>query len=220
MTDQAPTEALVKQEGGKVQAILKVAEEMVVKTDLEYVAAGEYRKATNGYIKNMEQMEKSATRPILDGLETIRSWFRPYKTLAKRAKDIIDVKITEFEVGREKERAAEEARLREKERIERERLLKQAEQLTEQGKDFKAAAKIGAAQSIPTPAVMPTIPKIEGMHHREEWDIEIVDRKLVPYEYWLIDEARIRKVVKAMDGDIDIPGVRNFKKRIQVSRAR
>ncbi|KKL72924.1 hypothetical protein LCGC14_2080080, partial [marine sediment metagenome] len=28
------------------------------------------------------------------------------------------------------------------------------------------------------------------------------------------------KVVKAMDGDIDIPGVRNFKRRIQVSRMR
>ena len=214
------TEALVRQEGVKVQEILKRAENMILKTDTEYVDAGECRKATNGYIKNMEKMEKAATKPIMDGLEIVRSWFRPYKTLAKRAKDILDVKITEFEVGREKERAAEEARLREKERIERERLLKQAEQLTEQGKDFKAAAKIGAAQSIPTPAVMPTIPKIEGMHHREEWDIEIVDRKLVPYEYWLIDEARIRKVVKAMDGDIDIPGVRNFKKRIQVSRAR
>ena len=220
MTNQAPTEALVKQEGGKVQAILQRAEAAIVKTDEEYVGAGQDRKWTNTYIKNLDTMEKSATRPMLDSLETVRSWFRPYKILAKRAKDILDVKITEFETEREKARLAEEAILREQARVKEQKLLEQAKALEDKGKNVQAAAKREDALRLPIPAVMPTIPKIEGMHHREEWDIEVVDRKLVPYEYWLIDEARIRKVVKAMDGDIDIPGVRNFKKRIQVSRTR
>ncbi len=37
-TTQAPTEALVKQEGAKIAEVLEVAEGAIVKTDAEYVA--------------------------------------------------------------------------------------------------------------------------------------------------------------------------------------
>ena len=218
MTDQAPTEALVRQEEPKAQELVRIAAQAVVKTDDQYIAALNFRKSTNAYFKHWEGMEKEATKPILQGLEVMRSWFRPIKDAAKLARETIDPKITAFETERERLRLAEEAKLRNQARVREQKLLEDAEKLKAKGKDVQAAAKVEAAQSIPTPAVMPTIPKVEGTYHREEWDIEVVDRKLVPYEYWLIDEARIRKVVKAMDGDIEIPGVRNFKKRIQVSR--
>ena len=219
-TMQQPTEALVRQEGPKAQELVKMATQAVVKTDEEYIAAKIFRQNTVAYFKHWEKEEKEATQPIVQGLEKVRSWFRPIKAAAKLAKETIDPKITAFENERERLRLAEEAKLREQARVREQKLLEDAEKLKAKGKDVQAAAKVEAAQSIPTPAVMPTIPKVEGTYHREEWDIEIVDRKLVPYEYWLIDEARIRKVVKAMDGDIEIPGVRNFKKRIQVSRMR
>lgn len=218
-TTQAPTEALVRQEGAKVKEVLKVAEQAVVKTDEQYVSAKELRKAANNYIKNMDTMEKSATKDLLKGVETIRSWFRPYKAIAKKAKEILDGKITILEGERERLRLAEEAKLREQARIKEQKLLEQAEALKAKGKDVQAAAKEEAAASIVTPAVMPTIPKVEGTYHREEWDIEIIDAKLIPVEYLVVDEQKIKRTVRAMDGKIDIPGVRNFKKRIQVSRA-
>jgi len=218
-TTQAPTEALVRQEAPKAQELVKMATQAIVKTDQEYIDAKTFRKNTVAYFKHWDTEEKEATKPILQGLEKVRSWFRPIKEAAKQAKEIIDPKITAFETEREQARLAEEAKLREQARVKEQKLLEQAKALEAKGKTVQAAAKVEAAQSIPTPAVMPSIPKVEGTYHREEWDAEIVDRKLVPYEYWLIDEAKIKKIVKANDGNIDIPGVRNFKKRIQASRS-
>ena len=96
--------------------------------------------------------------------------------------------------------------------------MEDAEKLKAKGKDVQAAAKVEAAQSIPTPAVMPTIPKVEGTYHREEIDVEIVNRDLIPFpQYWMIDEKKIRAMAKA-EPEKEIPGVRIFKRRIQASR--
>lgn len=221
MTETAPTqtEALVRQEGAKVEEVLKVAEQAVVKTDEQYVSAKELRKAANSYIKNMDTMEKSATKDLLKGVETIRSWFRPYRAIAKKAKEILDGKITTLEGERERLRLAEEAKLRDKARAEEQKLRDQADKLRASGKEVQAQAKEEVAANVVAPAVMPTLPKVEGSYHREEWDIEIMDAKLIPVEYMVVDEQKIKRMVKAMDGKIEIPGVRNFKRRIQASRA-
>ena len=218
-TAQQPTEALVRQEEPKAQELVKIAAQAIVKTDEQYVAAMNFRKSTNAYIKHWEAMEKEATKPILQGLEVMRGWFRPIKNAAKLAKETIDPKITVFEQAREKARLAEEARLREKARAEERKLLEQAQALKEKGKDVQAAAKEEAAASIVTPAVMPSIPKVEGTYHREEIDIEIVNPKLIPFpDYWMLDEKKIKATAKA-DPEKEIPGVRIFKRRIQASRA-
>ena len=212
------TQALDRQEEPKAQELVKIAYQAIVKTDEQYVAAMTFRKSTNAYIKHLEVMEKSATGPILQGLETVRGWFRPSRNAATLAKVTIDPKINAFEQAREKARLDQEARLREQARKQEQKLLDDAKKLEDKGKPVQAAAAREAAESIVTPAVIDTLPKVEGTYHREEWDIEIVDAKLIPEEYKVIDESKIKKLVKAMDGQIEIPGVRNFKRRIQASR--
>ena len=221
-TTQAPTEALVRQEAPKAQELVEMATQAVVKTDAEYISAKTFRKNTVAYFKHWEKEEKEATQPILQGLEKVRSWFRPIKAAAKLAKETIDPKISAFETERERLRLAEEARLREVARKEEQKLLDAAQKLRDKGKVVQAAAKEEAAASVVTPAVIPSIPKVEGTYHREEWDIELVDISLIPKEWWtvpVVDEASIKSRVKATDGKIEIPGVRNFKRRIQASRS-
>ena len=213
------TQALARKEETQAVEMLNVATLAVVGNDTQYVSAKTFRQAANTAFKNADAMEKSATRPILDGLEVVRSWFRPAKAALKKAVETIDPKITKFELDREKARLAEEAKLREKARVEEQKLLDAAQKLRDKGKDVQAAAKEEAAASIVTPAVASTIPKIAGTYHTEEWDMEILDAALVPHpEYTMPNDKKILGIGKATDGKIEIPGVRFFKRRTQASR--
>jgi len=55
-------------------------------------------------------------------------------------------------------------------------------------------------------------PEVEGIYHVELWDFEIVNKNKVPDEYKVVDEKKIRAVVKAMKENTNIPGIRVFKK--------
>jgi len=218
MTDKAQTEQIARREETQAVEMLNVATLAVVESDTQYVSAKTFRQAANTALKNADAMEKSATKLILEGLEVVRSWFRPTKAALKEAKETLDRKITKFELDREKARLAEEARLREKARADQAKLDEKAAALEAKGKPVQAAAAREAAASVVTPAVASTIPKVAGTHHTDVWDIEIIDEKLIPRDYLMVDEAKIEKMVKAMDGQIEIPGVRNFKRRSQASR--
>jgi len=121
---------------------------------------------------------------------------------------------------------AEERRLRADAEIKR---LEEAAALEARG-DTAAAERLLDAP-LPVPIVMPApvfvpmpppvevTPKVEGISYREEWDFEILDARLVPDEYKVIDEVRLRKVVRALRASTNIPGVRALSRKIQSVRA-
>ena len=84
-------------------------------------------------------------------------------------------------------------------------------------KEEKLSAKIDETATravyVPPPPV-----KAVGFSSREDWDIELIDISLVPREYLMFDEVKVRKVVRASRGAVQIPGVKNIKKRIDSQR--
>lgn len=50
-------------------------------------------------------------------------------------------------------------------------------------------------------------PTLKGLGARAVYEATVTDPVLVPDEYWVIDEKRIKAVVKAAKGRIEIPGV-------------
>jgi phage-related minor tail protein len=60
----------------------------------------------------------------------------------------------------------------------------------------------------PPPAV--ELEKTAGISYTEKWNFEITDEKLIPRDYLIPDEKKIRTIVKAMKGATNIPGVRVF----------
>ena len=81
----------------------------------------------------------------------------------------------------------------------------------------ESAKKIEAIQ-----AAAPVVPEkvvAEGSYLREDWDFEVVDAKLVPDEFKLIDEKKLRGVVKFMKDQTNIPGIRAFSKKTLVTRS-
>ncbi len=83
--------------------------------------------------------------------------------------------------------------------------------------EAKAAEKVEAAEERAATVVAPVIsrepPKVAGLATREVVRFEIVDASLLPREYVVPDEARIRKVVNALKTDANIPGVRVWTER-------
>lgn len=217
MGESAQTEALARSETTKAQEMLAVAQAAVIETGDQYVDAGNFRKAIRKYERDVEDMEKSATRPILAGLETVRSWFRPARDASAKARAIMDQKLTAWNQQKERLRLAEEAKLREKARAEEAKLRDQAAKLEQKGKTVQAQAKLEAAESIPTPAVVDTTPKVKGMHFREDWDFEVINADDVPDQYWCLDLDKIRKLVRATKGELEIAGIRIFKKQTVAS---
>ena len=133
-------------------------------------------------------------------------------------------------------REAEDAIRRERERLEAEaraqaeaeqrRLQAEAEAQRRQaaagleaiGETGDAARVLAAPVAVPTvvaaPVVMPSMPamapppRIDGVSFRDDWDFEIENVALLPRDYLVPDEKKIRAVVKTLKAATNIPGVR------------
>jgi len=77
---------------------------------------------------------------------------------------------------------------------------------------------VAAPVFMPAPAPAPA-PKVEGISFREDYDFEILDAAVIPREYLMPDEKKIRGVVRAMRASTNIPGVRAFSRRVASVRA-
>lgn len=80
--------------------------------------------------------------------------------------------------------------------------------------EAKAAERVEAIETRAAAVVAPIIsrepPKVAGVATREVWKFQVENPALVPREYCVVDEAKIRKVVAALKGDTTIPGVRVY----------
>ena len=56
-------------------------------------------------------------------------------------------------------------------------------------------------------APAPTVARTQGVGYVPEWGFRITDESLIPREYLLVDEKKIRAVVKAMKKLTNIPGI-------------
>lgn len=50
------------------------------------------------------------------------------------------------------------------------------------------------------------VPKIEGIIFSETWDGDVIDDKLIPDEYKVVDVAKLKQVTKALKEATNIPG--------------
>jgi hypothetical protein len=83
---------------------------------------------------------------------------------------------------------------------------------------FEAAADRAAIEeSIPAQIEKP---QTEGISLRYDWDCEVVEAKLVPRDFLMVDESKLRKYAKAMKDDANVSGVRFFKKPVTSQRVK
>lgn len=96
----------------------------------------------------------------------------------------------------------------------------QLAELAEKAGDHNLAAEIlDAPNEAPPVFVAKDVPKVEGLSFRDDWKFEIIHPDLIPHEYWLIDESKLGKVVRALKETSNIPGIRVYSVKVPVGRA-
>lgn len=78
--------------------------------------------------------------------------------------------------------------------------------------DDRAQAKVETfedrAKAVVAPVAQQQAPKIAGVTIPKVWVFDVVDESLIPREYLSVDLVKIRKVVQALKGSTNIPGVK------------
>jgi hypothetical protein len=190
------------------QALLAQAEALKVVTADDYALAGAGLLALNTRARELEAQRKELKGPIDLAAARVQALFNPPLQVLASAKAIINKKMGMWAQQQDTLRRDEQRRADEKARKEQDRLNEQARRAVESGKVEKAVQLEQRASAVVAPTVSREPPKIAGVSLRESWNFEITNPALLPREYLMADETRIRGVVKSMKADCVIPGVR------------
>ena len=177
---------------------------------------GEYSTAVELSLsyKRLEKEIKKTFDPIVSkALETHR------EAVAQRKKHldpviaiqgIIDSKAIAWRYE-EKNRQENERRAKEEEAKRNEEDLRLAEAAHFEKQGNKEAAQAVLEAPIVAPAVaMPEPPRVTGFSVTKSWTYEIQTPDLLPREFLMPDERKIGGVVRALQDNANIPGVRVF----------
>lgn len=192
------------------------AEAMVIATDDDYAAAGEFgkllkRKAAEvtSFFKPMKDSAYQAHKAVCD---REKAMLTPLRNAEATIKKSMGAYLTEQE---RKRREAEEAARRAAEE-ERERKLREAAELEAAGDTEGAEVAMteavvmdeAAAYSVPAAPK----PKVSGVTSSKDWEIVDINPSMVPLviagvELRPVDQSAVMQLIRASKGQIHIPGI-------------
>ena len=186
---------------------------LAIRNQEGYTEAAGWLKSIKGFLKSIEDARTRITKPINDSLREVNAQAKA------AAEPFLDsearIKRAMLAWSDEQDRLQREAQRRQNEAAEKERLRLQeiAARAAAKGQVGKAEQFEERAQAVTAPVVQTQAPKVAGVSIPKVWTFEITDEDLIPREYLSVDESRIRRVVTALKGDTQIPGVRVFEQK-------
>lgn len=195
------------------EALLALSSTYRVATQEQYAGAGDELKRVKAAQKKLDVLRKSMTVPIDAAKKAIMDLFRAPEDRLARAESGIKRAMIAYSEEQERIRREEQRKADEAARKERERVEAQARKAAESGKVEKAEQLEERAAAVVAPVIQREAPKVSGVNMRDAWLFEITDPNLVPREYLVVDESKIRKIVGALKGDTTIPGVRVYSEK-------
>lgn len=162
----------------------------VITTDEEMLKAGELRANIRKVAKLIDNSKTGMTKPINEGLKKIREFFRPLEDKVAEAESIVTNKMLAYQ--KEQDEKRKKAENEANERILAAQKEADAGKITE-----KAAEKVMAKEEKKLEKVPEVIKKSETFHTRKVPSMRIVDENLIPREYLMVDEVKLRKAVLA-----------------------
>lgn len=188
---------VVKQQSSKA---LTAATDLVVATEEDYKVAGELRAKIKQVGKLIKEKKESVSRPLLDALNNFRDLFKPIEQSQKQAEELVDSKMLTFYKEQQCKREEEKLKIAQKVEtgyIKPETAIKKMENLTE------------APQAVKSEVGTTFVKKIPSMR--------IVDEKLIPDEYWVIDMVKLRQAV--VRERKEVPGVEYYEEETMGGRS-
>ena len=204
-----------KEVSTRALTIIEQANVLTVKDGKDYVEAGVLWKA----IKELKDKVNETFKPIIEkahaahkeALAQKAKIFDPLEMAGRLVKGIMEKYNREQEAIRQ----AKERRLREIARKEEEeRRLREAIEAEANGEKDISEAILEEPIYVPPIIIEKEVPKVSGIVFREIWDFEIVDEKLIPFEYLQPNMIKIGSVVRSLKSATNIPGIRAFSRRV------
>ena len=204
-----------KEVSTRALTIIEQANVLTVKDGKDYVEAGVLWKA----IKELKDKVNETFKPIIEkahaahkeALAQKAKIFDPLEMAGRLVKGIMEKYNREQKAIRQ----AKERRLREIARKEEEeRRLREAIEAEANGEKDISEAILEEPIYVPPIIIEKEVPKVSGIVFREIWDFEIVDEKLIPFEYLQPNMIKIGSVVRSLKSATNIPGIRAFSRRV------
>lgn len=160
---------------------------LLVLTKEDEEKAIELANRLNILAKATKEKKESITKPMLEALDNVRELFRPREGQIKSIIDSLKNKVLEF---KQTERAKAE---------------KEKEKIDKKLEDGKISQKVALKRQQEVQEVEKTTSTESGkMTMKKRKVVKIINPELLPKEYLIPDEAKIKKVALA---GVEIPGV-------------
>lgn len=183
-------QALIKRQA---EGADKVAKEIIIKNQNDFEKASELFLKVKQAGKYIASEKEKMTRGLLDTLANIRSFFKPYEIMQSNAEKEIGSKILAYQLEAEKKSQIKIDAVVEK--------VEKGKMTFEQANEKIETLEVAKTVEVNTGAVQ----------FKTIRDYEIIDEKLIPKKYWVLDLVKLRK--DALDG-VEIPGVKVVEKKI------
>lgn len=202
-------------------ALAVQARDLTIANDEQYGFAAALLKDVKAMQKKVEAtfkpMKQAADKAKQEILDQERSHMGPLKA----AEDALKAKSLDYTIARDAalQRQREEAQ-RVAEKAAEEARAAEAKRLWAEG-NRKAAQEVKNAPLVvapPAPVAEPA--KIAGISTRPDFDFEITDKALVPMAFLMVDEVKVRKLVKQLGHEAGplLPGIKIVVKQVMSVR--
>lgn len=168
--------------------IEKEITKITVTNDDELRELSDKVKQVKTLLKRAEEAKEKFTAPAKDIIAQAKTLYDPLIAQCKNFEKILKEKGIEYVVEKNKKIAAKQEKIvarAESGNIKEETAIKKLEELPDQSKSAKTESSEFRVSTYK--------------------DVEIFDRESIPDIYWMIDEAKVKKVVLA---GVEIPGAR------------
>lgn len=193
-------EIIDRPEVQKSQQLITVVEnnanKVVITNDVQAAKAGAVLAQIKTLEKELESQRTFFTKPLNDQVKKINELFKGFSAPLAKARALVTGKIIEYTT--EQEKIAAEAQR--KADIETRRVQNQLN---------KQAEKEGTeAPIVEAPIVAPVANKIGNSSIVKRWTFKITKESLIPREYLMIDEKKVREAIRS--GERNIKGLEIF----------
>jgi hypothetical protein len=218
--DVKPIDITVVREADKeAQSIIQEAQAIIIKTQDDYVFAGEMRKRIKGKIKDLDDKRKSITAPLDLAKKNVMALFTPIIDMLTKGVENLDAGTIAYDDEQQRKAREAQAKADEEARLTKEKAEAKAKDLEAQGKPERAAAYQEKADAVVAPVIVASTPRVSGQAIKEIWYAEVVDFKALSDDYKLANLTALDKVAQATKGKISIAGVVFKSKKIVSGRS-
>ena len=191
------------------------AKELTISSAQDYTAAGEFVKAVDGLIKEVEDSFKPQIYQAHKLHKSLVAEMNRHLTQLETARTMSRGLMIGWDRLQEMKRREEEARLQDLARkVEEEAKIQAALQAAIEGRPEEADAILNEEIYVPPVIVSKDVPKLQGVRFQTVWRWRIKDLSKIPREYFLLDEVKIGAVCRGLKqaGEV-IPGIESYCER-------